>query len=163
MKSEHRHPPARPEAQGQIAEERLQCAELIIDRDSNCLENAPDGRVDLVIPLTTHEGQQRRADDIRQAAGRDDGGASLLFKDCLSEDFRAGFIGVLRQDLRQSIRAHAFQELRGRSPAPRIHSKIERPFGFESETARRIINLHRGQSQIRQDHVGTVGSLGREE
>src|SRR5258708_33455486 len=70
---------------------------------------------------------------------------------------RPPFLTEFVNHIREIFFAHAIYHLIGGALTPRVHPHVEWAFRLKTESALRIIQLHRAQSQISQQAVRTCG------
>ena len=71
-------------------------------------------------------------------------------------------VRVVRKQPRECLFAHADDQLRRRLTPLRVHPHVERPDALVAEAAIGIVELHRGDAEVRQNHIGVFETLGRE-
>lgn len=177
VKGEDRDAPAGFERVGQLAQQEIEDAELVVHGDAERLEDAAHGVVARVVAEVTlmlgedfanGVGERLRAREGRGGAARDE---------FAREEFRVRLVGVFREGGGEFFRGDAGEPV-GRGGRTRgVEAKIERAVGFEGEATRRVVDLHRGNAEVGEDRVdafaeavlgehfgqaGEIGAHGRE-
>ena len=132
----------------EVAEEGVECAEFIVHRDPQRLEDAADGVFHLrgLEPWLSSEGD---ADRIRESARAGGAGA----EEGAGEERGVGLVGVFGEKLRELRLGERREQRGGGLAALGVHPQVERAVLLEGETARGIIDLHRGDAEVGEDGV----------
>jgi hypothetical protein len=139
---------------GQLAQEGVQRAELVVHLDAERLEHATDGEVQVVI---RHPPRQRVADSVRErASGRECAMASLPGDEHRRDVPGLGLVRVVRERRGQRLHRRPLEPLRGGEPTLRVHPHVEGTIDREREAAGRIVDLHRRDAEVREEEVRPV-------
>ena len=138
-----------------MTQQSIERGELIVHRDAQSLENAANGQCR--VPLRFARGSAARMalpnECVRSKCLPASAGASTAA--CGSSAFSMSSLASFSAD-------KLARKVRSRLSALRIHPQVERPVVFRGEAARGIVQLHRGNAEIREDDVGAVEPVARQ-
>ncbi len=135
----------------------LELAELVVDGDPQCLEDALGG-----MPLAEAGGRRdRRLDHVDEIAGAEERLLGAATHDRTGDRARVALLPVAAEDRRQLALVPGVDDRRGGDFAGRIHPHVERRVGGVREAALRPVDLHRRDADVEQDRVG-LDAVGRE-
>ena len=150
-----REAPAGPEDPNRSSEPVFECAELIVDCDSQRLEHERRG---IVFSAASNA---QTADQIDEILGRFEGSGVALRHDRSGEPSRTGKLTILRENPLQ-VFDRQIREQRGSSleSAASVHSHVQGALApdVESESALRSIELMGGDAEIEHDAVNREGT-----
>ena len=145
MKRQDCHCPARTQAGGELAEKHFQRGKLVVDGDAQGLEDTAGGkRAGLLV-----QARQGGANGNGKAGGGGKGAAGQS----RGQRRGVGFVGVVLQQFLERAGSDALEQGRGGLAPPRIHAHVQRAVEFGGESAGRVVELHGGNAQVRQDDV----------
>jgi hypothetical protein len=162
-KTQDRHPAARAQAAGQIGQEAVEHAKLVVDRNTQCLEGALQrlGGGQRAFGLRHAPGQRglhRGAHQVCQGGG----GLQVLALQRRRQRNREGFVGVVGQQVAQGCAGDRLQQLRRGGSVAGVQPQVQRAFGLEAEAARGVVDLHRRHAQVGQDEIEATTRLGQQ-
>ncbi len=132
-----------------VAQEGVERGELVVDGDAQGLENTADRQVGII--TTSSPFVECGADSFGEwfGAGKSFAGQRE------GEHMRVGFVGVFGQKSFELGRAQFCEQVGSGLAALRVHPHVERAVAFGGETARWIVQLHRGDAEVGEDDVDT--------
>ena len=126
----------------------LEHAELVVDLDAQRLEG-PLGRVARAGALHLH--RDRLAHELDEAGGHGPGGDIALGDDPLSDAAGEALIAVLAQHASEVLDRVGVQDVSRGHAGRRIHAHVERGVDRIGEAARGLVELHRGDAEVKED------------
>ena len=141
-------PPGRRHV-GRLTQQGVERPELVVHRDAERLEHAAHGvagyRLAASLAHGMHDGDERLRGDERRP--------SLCGNDRRGQFLRERLVGILDQQLRQLRRSDPGEQFsRGRT-AGRVHPHVQRAGRLEAEPARGVVDLHRRDPQVGEQHI----------
>ena len=149
MEGNDREPPARLEILLGGAEHRRKLAELVVDRDADGLK-APLGGVLL---LAQRRSGHRRADEICQLQRGFDGLFRAVRTDLLRDGGRVALLAVFIEDAFELLIADGIDQLARGVARALVHAHIERRVLLIGKAARGIVELRRGNAEVKEHPV----------
>ena len=141
-------PPA-VQAIRQEAQEMLERGELVIHRDAQRLKNAAHGQLAFLFSHARQRGANR--------GGERERGGERLARERSGDRLRMRLVGVVDQQRREFVRARFLRTARKRVARARGFIRMSSgPSCLQRKAARRIVQLHRGNAEIREDDIGAV-------
>jgi len=154
MEGEDGHASAGAQAGGQMAQERIERRELVIDGDAQRLKDAAHGEIQIGFANLW----QRGADGVGKLAG----GGERFSSENGGKFIRARFIGILLEQTGKGCGVDFLQEGGSGLAALRIHAHVERAIVLDGKTAHRVIDLHGGNAEVGEDEIGAGELAGGE-
>ena len=159
MKRENGHASAGLQTHGQMAQEGFEGGELVVHRDAEGLEGAPQGQLDFALGHVGPLLREGRAQEIAELRGRGD----RLFLQGGGDEPGVRFVGVFFEEAQQLLLGDVAEELGGGFAAGGVHPHVERARGAVGEAARRVVELHGRNAKVGEDEVGAGDAFTVEE
>ena len=153
MERQDRDAPARREAGRERNQEGAEGAELVVHLDPERLERPPHRIVSLFFPHPRGQRRQRLADDGREGECGGDGSARAGGDKGARDLFGVWFVGVLAEKGYEALPGDSCEEVGGGEASRRVHPHVERAVRLERESARRVVELHRGDAEVGENEV----------
>jgi len=146
LEGDRRHTTTGFECRKSCSESCLDLSELVVDRDPDALKG-PRRDVDVARPGRARDGG---FDGLREVAG---GAERAPRHDELCDPAGPTFFAVPPQDALELGPVVRVYDLGRGELGGWVHPHVERPFGAKAESARRVVELRAGQTEVEEDEV----------
>ena len=137
-------------------QERVEGGELVVDRYPQSLKRAASG----YLHVGLRDPRNRQSETDAQHPFEGVGGVERLLLHKSGNETGVWFVGVLLEHPLEIRLARPRHQLGGRLATVRVHAHVQGAGPLVAEATVRVVELHRRDAQVGQDHVHTFESFG---